>query len=247
VAIENLIPAGTAKQSERSANRSLYQGNCARVRCPACRPAVLADRCCIRLYHADLWGDPTRPSSTTRSIRRRRSSQLAIARSTGRLITDIWRTGSGQSKRSGAPLAVADGDIIRSPGRGGERQGFWPRGIRACASRPPRIDSSRAERTRARSPRRFRCTPLKRAPAIGRPEEQPCWSEPWMRFSARTPQAEDHRTHRQVQTGPPGHLAQAPSPGVSRRVCAGGEGLSAPTTPSRRIDQPAIWLPANTR
>jgi hypothetical protein len=55
-------------------------------------------------------------------------------RSTGRLITDIWRTGSRQSKRFGAPLAVADGDVIRSLGRDGERQGFRRRGNRACSS-----------------------------------------------------------------------------------------------------------------
>jgi hypothetical protein len=29
--------------------------------------------------------------------------QIAPARSAGRLFTDIWRTGSGQSKRFGAP------------------------------------------------------------------------------------------------------------------------------------------------
>jgi len=56
------------------------------------------------------------------------------ARSTGRLFTDIWRTESGPSKRFGAPLAVADGDGIRSPGRDGECQGFARRSIRACAS-----------------------------------------------------------------------------------------------------------------
>jgi hypothetical protein len=33
--------------------------------------------------------------------------------------------------RSGAPLAVADGDVIRSPVRDGERHGLWRRGFRA--------------------------------------------------------------------------------------------------------------------
>jgi nitroreductase len=37
----------------------------------------------------------------------------AMMSSTDPLITDIWRTGSGQSKRFGEPLAVADGDGIR--------------------------------------------------------------------------------------------------------------------------------------
>ena len=36
------------------------------------------------------------------------------------------------SKRFSAPLAIADGDVIRSPGRDGERQGFGRRGIRVC-------------------------------------------------------------------------------------------------------------------
>ena len=58
------------------------------------------------------------------------SSQFTAGRSTGRLITDIWRTGSGQSKRFGAPLAIADSDVISSPGRDGEREGFWRRGFR---------------------------------------------------------------------------------------------------------------------
>jgi hypothetical protein len=47
---------------------------------------------------------------------------------------DIWRTRSGQGKRFGTPLAVADGDVIRSSGRDGERHGFWRFGIHACAS-----------------------------------------------------------------------------------------------------------------
>jgi len=98
------------------------------------RPAVLTDRSCIRLYRTDLRGVPARPASPTHSSRRQRTSQFAVTRSTGRLITDIWRTGSGPSKRSGAPLALTDGDGIRSPGRDGERQGFWSCGIRACAS-----------------------------------------------------------------------------------------------------------------
>jgi hypothetical protein len=42
-----------------------------------------------------------------------RSPQFAVACSAGPVITDIWRTGSGQSKRFGEPLAVADGDGIR--------------------------------------------------------------------------------------------------------------------------------------
>jgi hypothetical protein len=93
--------------------------------------SVLTDRCYVRLYCADLQGDFTKPVSTTRSSPRQRSSQFAVACSTGRLITDIWRTGSGQSKRFGAPLAVADGDGIRSLGRDGGRKGFCRCGSRA--------------------------------------------------------------------------------------------------------------------
>jgi hypothetical protein len=36
-----------------------------------------------------------------------RSPQFAVACSAGPVITDIWRAGSGQSKRFGEPLAVA--------------------------------------------------------------------------------------------------------------------------------------------
>jgi hypothetical protein len=111
------------------------------------RPAFLAYRCYVRLCRADLQGDFTRPASTTRSSPRQRSSQFAVACSTGRLITDIWRTGSGQSKRFGTPLAVADGDGIGSPGRDGERQGFDARAIPRVPARPRRIDSYPAELT----------------------------------------------------------------------------------------------------
>jgi hypothetical protein len=40
---------------------------------------------------------------------------LQPARSTGRLITDMWRTGSGRSKRFGEPPVVAGGDDIPRP------------------------------------------------------------------------------------------------------------------------------------
>jgi hypothetical protein len=42
---------------------------------------------------------------------------------------------------------------------------------------------------------------------------------------------------------PTGYLARAPGRGVSPGICAGGKGFSARTTPSRRIDQPPLWLP----
>ena len=71
------------------------------------------DQCCVRLCRADLREHPTGPASDARSSRRRRPPQYAIVSSADPLITDIWRTGSGQSKRFGEPLAVADGDGIR--------------------------------------------------------------------------------------------------------------------------------------
>src|SRR6266705_2067877 len=62
--------------------------------------------------------------------------------STDPLITDIWRTGSGQSKRFGEPLAVADGDGIR---RHPARTAYTKAPAAAASARvpawPPPIDS----------------------------------------------------------------------------------------------------------
>jgi hypothetical protein len=133
--IRNLVPVSTASRSERSANRSLYQGNCARAGFSFAVRPFPTDQCCVRLCRADLREHPTGPASATRSRRRRRPPQYAIVGSTDPLITDIWRTGSGQSKRFGEPLAVADGDgISPPPGQDGEHQGPGRRGIPTRAS-----------------------------------------------------------------------------------------------------------------
>jgi hypothetical protein len=78
------------------------------------------DRCCVRVCRADLREHPTGPVSATRSSRRREPPQYTIVGSADPLITDIRRTGSGQSKRFGEPLAVADGDGIREHRQPGE-------------------------------------------------------------------------------------------------------------------------------
>ncbi len=95
------------------------------------RPTFLAARCCVRLCYADLREELNGPVSTASSIRRSKSSPFAVTCSTDPLITDIWRTGSGQSKRFGEPLAVAGGD---GTGRDGERHGIGHGGIHARPS-----------------------------------------------------------------------------------------------------------------
>ena len=89
----------------------------------------------VRLCHADLREGPTGPVSATRSNRQHRPPRYAILSSTGPLITDIWRTGSGHSKRFGEPLAIADSDGMPTT-RPGRRTPTPPasRGIRARAS-----------------------------------------------------------------------------------------------------------------
>ena len=52
--IRNLVPVSTASRSERSANRSLYQGNCARAGFSLPVQPFHADQYCVRLCHVDL-------------------------------------------------------------------------------------------------------------------------------------------------------------------------------------------------
>jgi hypothetical protein len=52
--IRNLVPINTASRSERSANRSLYQGNCARAGFSLPVRPFSTDQCCVRLCRADL-------------------------------------------------------------------------------------------------------------------------------------------------------------------------------------------------
>jgi len=106
----------------------------ASVRAPGSHspPPFLANRCCDRFGRADLREDPTRPVSAVCSSRRHRSSRSTAARSASRLITDISRKGSGQSKRSGTPLAIADGDAIRPLGCDGEPRLLALRHPRVC-------------------------------------------------------------------------------------------------------------------
>jgi hypothetical protein len=87
----------------------------ARAQVPTRRSAFLIDRYCVPLYRSDLREAPRTPASTTRSSRWCRWLRGTVARSTDPLITDIWRTGSGQSKRFGEPPAVADGNGIPRP------------------------------------------------------------------------------------------------------------------------------------
>ncbi len=70
--------------------------------------------------------------------------------STDPLITDIWRTGSGQSKRFGEPLAVADGDgIRRHPARTANTKAPAAAASARVPAWPPPIDSYRGEPTPA--------------------------------------------------------------------------------------------------
>ena len=105
-----------------------------------------ADQCCVRLRRADLREHPTGPESATRSSHRRRPPQYAIVSSADPLITDIWRTGSGQSKRFGEPLAVADGDgIRRHPARTANTKAPAAAASARVPAWPPPIDSYRGE------------------------------------------------------------------------------------------------------
>ncbi len=66
--------------------------------------------------------------------------------STDPLITDIWRTGSGQNKRFGEPPAVADGDgIRRHPARTANTKAPAAAASPRVPARPPPIDSYRGE------------------------------------------------------------------------------------------------------
>jgi hypothetical protein len=85
------------------------------------------------------------------------ATAFPLPRSTSSLITDIWRTGSEQSKRFGGPLAVADGDgIRRPPGRDGECEGAGHRGI--C-------------RARASQANAHRLLPCSNGPVLGSPRQ----------------------------------------------------------------------------
>ena len=108
------------------------------------------DQCCVRLCRADLREHPTGPASDARSSRRRRPPQYAIVSSADPLITDIWRTGSGQSKRFGEPLAVADGDgIRRHPARTANTKAPAAAASARVPAWPPPIDSYGGEPTPA--------------------------------------------------------------------------------------------------
>src|SRR5260370_17328569 len=79
------------------------------------QPNFLMARCCVRLLDTELRECPGRPVSTARSSQRRRSPQVTVTRSATPLITDIWRTGSGQTKRFGEPLAVTAARFLQRP------------------------------------------------------------------------------------------------------------------------------------
>jgi hypothetical protein len=204
--IRNLIPVSTASRNGRSANRSLQQGNCARAGFSLPVRPFPTDQCCVRLCHADLRERPTRPAAATRSSRRRRPPQYLIVGSADPLITDIWRTGSGQSKRFGEPLAVADGDgITRHPARTANHQGPGPCAVllahpvchpwrgRAAVTRNPGNMTSKdgrpwrpAARDRPRPTlavsRRRPASARRSAPAtLGEPHAQRLKARPWTR------------------------------------------------------------------
>jgi hypothetical protein len=93
---------------------------------------------------------PLGPASATRSSRRSRPPQHAIVSSADPLITDIWRTGSGQSNRFGEPLAVADGDgMRRHPARTANTKAPAAAASARVPAWPPPIDSYGGEPTRA--------------------------------------------------------------------------------------------------
>ncbi len=107
--IRNLVPVSTASglQTARSSRATVRAPVLTRRSALPHRPVLRSFMpCCLREH-------PAGPASDTRSSRRRRPPQYAIVSSADPLITDIWRTGSGQSKRFDEPLAVADGDGIR--------------------------------------------------------------------------------------------------------------------------------------
>jgi hypothetical protein len=101
------LPAGASGLQTARSSR-------ATVRVPGSRsPSGLSPPTSVAFVYAVLTCDNILPDRHRLHVRarRRRLPQYTIVSSADPLITDIWRTGSGHSKRSGEPLAVADGDF----------------------------------------------------------------------------------------------------------------------------------------
>ena len=140
------LPAGASGLQTARSSR-------ATVRVPGSRsPSGLSPPTSVAFVYAVLTCDNILPDRHRLHVRarRRRLPQYTIVGSTDPLITDIWRTGSGQSKRFGEPLAVADGDgIRRHPARTANTRAPAAAASARVPAWPPPIDSYGGEPTPA--------------------------------------------------------------------------------------------------
>jgi hypothetical protein len=131
--IRNLVPVSTASPERAVCKPLALAGKLCAHLVLTPRAALPYEQYYVRLCGADLRENPTELASVAHSSRRYRAPQYSIFDSTNLLFTDIWRTGSGQSKRLGEPLAVADGDGIRRlPARSPSTKARPPRHPYAC-------------------------------------------------------------------------------------------------------------------